>query len=182
MPYWTAQVLYYGPAEVVKAQWEYTKRLCSEIPGASFTGGEVIAMPPTEEQLKTLSKGNFGIPALSIFWIGARSEYSDPTYGHITCSPIIPRTGEGIVEAYDLIRKTAQELDLPVTVLTPPIGCWARTFVILVMLAVTHDPADEQAHPRELPQVGEDPGGSWLWRIPDGAGLPGRRHGHLQLQ
>jgi len=140
IPYWSVTVSYYGAAEVVKAQWEYTKRKASEIPGASFTGGDVLNLPLSEEQLKSLNKANFGIPALSIFWIGARAEHSDPTEGHITCSPIIPRTGEGIVEAYELIQKTSKDLDLPVTVLTPPIGCWARTFVILVMMAVTHDP------------------------------------------
>lgn len=140
IPYWTVTVQYYGAPEVVKAQWEYTKRKVSVIAGASFTGGEVLNLPLKDEQLKGLNKANFGIPALSIFWIGARTEHSDPTYGHITCSPIIPRTGEGITEAYDLIRKTAKDLDLPLTVLTPPIGCWARTFVILIMMAVTHDP------------------------------------------
>ena len=141
IPYWTVTVSYYGGTEVVKAQWEYTRRKASTIAGATFTGGEVIAMPPKPDDLKgMLSKSPFGIPALSIFSIGARSEHSDPTEGHITCSPIIPRTGEGITEAYELIQKTAKRLDLPVTVLTPPIGCWARTFVILVMMAVTHDP------------------------------------------
>ncbi|HEY0300509.1 MAG TPA: hypothetical protein VGC36_04210, partial [Rhizomicrobium sp.] len=141
-PFWTVTVSYYGGPEVVKAQWEYTKKkAAAAIPGASFSGGAVIAMPPKPEELKgMLSKSPFGIPALAIFSIGARSPYSDPTEGHITCSPIIPRTGEGIVAAYELIQKTARRLELPVTVLTPPIGCWARTFVILVMMAVTHDP------------------------------------------
>ena len=141
LPFWTVTVSYYGAPEVVKAQWEYTKRKASAIPGATFSGGETIAMPPKPDDLKgILSKSTFGIPALSIFTIGARSEHSDPTEGHITCSPIVPRTGEGILEAYDLIRKTVKQLDLPVTVLTPPIGCWARTFVILVMMAVSSDP------------------------------------------
>ncbi len=141
-PFWTVTVSYYGGPEVVKAQWEYTKKkAAAAIPGASFSGGEVIAMPPKADELKgMLSKSPFGIPALAIFSIGARSPYSDPTEGHITCSPIVPRTGEGIVAAYELIQKTAKRLELPVTVLTPPIGCWARTFVILVMMAVTHEP------------------------------------------
>ncbi len=138
--YWTSTVSYYGAPEVVKAQWEFTRRKASEIVGASFSGGEVIAMPPKPDALTgMLSKSPFGIPALSIFSIGARSEHSDPTAGHITCSPIVPRTGDGIIAAYELIQKTAKRLELPVMVLTPPIGCWARTFVILVMMAVTHD-------------------------------------------
>jgi 4-cresol dehydrogenase (hydroxylating) len=139
-PYWTVTVSYYGPAEVVKAQWEYSRKKASEIAGASFSGGETVAMPPTPEQLKGRDKSLFGIPALSTFSIGARNAHSDPTEGHITCSPIIPRTGEGILAAYELIQSTAKRLELPVTVLTPPIGCWARTFVILVMMAVTHEP------------------------------------------
>lgn len=137
--YWSVTVSYYGPPEVVKAQWEYTKRKASEIAGATFSGGDVMKLPLSEEQLKQVNKANFGVPALSIFWIGARSEHSDPTEGHITCSPIVPRTGEGITEAYELIQKTATRLELPVMVLTPPIGCWVRTFVILVMMDVTHD-------------------------------------------
>ena len=144
MPFWTATVSYYGAAEVVKAQWEHTKRKASEIAGASFTGGDVVTMPPPPELLHGMNRSLFGIPALSIFFIGARSAHSDPTEGHITCSPIVPRTGEGISEAYELIYKTTKRLNLPVTVLTPPIGCWARTFVILVMMAVTHEPEENK--------------------------------------
>ena len=142
MPYWTVTVSYYGPPEVVKAQWDYTRRKASEIAGATFTGGEVVPMPLTLEQQnqKGTNKSLFGIPALSIFFIGARTEHSDPTWGHLFCSPIIPRTGEGIVASYELIQKTARELDLPVNIVTPPIGCWARTFVILIIVPVTHDP------------------------------------------
>jgi (+)-pinoresinol hydroxylase len=140
LPYWTATVSYYGAPEVVEAQWAYTKRkAAAAIPGATFTGGAVKMMPPTPDMFDWRNKGEFGIPALSIFSIGARGEHIDPTQGHITCSPIVPRTGEGILEAYDLIRKTVARLELPVTVLTPPIGCWARTFVILIMMAVSDD-------------------------------------------
>ena len=141
LPYWTVTVSYYGAPEVVKAQWDYTKRKASAIAGATFSGGDVVTMPPKPEMLKGMNRSLFGVPSLSIFFIGARSEHSDPTQGHITCSPIIPRTGEGISEAYDLIFRTTKRLELPVTILSPPIGCWARTFVILVMIAVTEDPA-----------------------------------------
>ena len=140
LPYWTTTVSYYGAPEVVKAQWEYTKRKASSIVGATFSGGDLVAMPPKPDMLKGMNRSLFGVPSLSIFFIGARSPHSDPTEGHITCSPIIPRTGKGISEAYDLIFRTTKRLELPVTVLSPPIGCWARTFVILVMMAVTHDP------------------------------------------
>ena len=140
LPYWTVTVSYYGAPEVVKAQWDYTKRKASAIAGATFSGGDVVAMPPKPDMLKGMNRSLFGVPSLSIFFIGARGEHSDPTDGHITCSPIIPRTGKGISEAYDLIFRTTKRLELPVTVLSPPIGCWTRTFVILVMMAVTHDP------------------------------------------
>jgi 4-cresol dehydrogenase (hydroxylating) len=140
LPYWTVTVSYYGAPEVVKAQWEYTKRKAAAITGASFSGGDVVGIPPKPDMLKGMNRSLFGVPSLSIFFIGARSEHADPTEGHITCSPIIPRTGEGITEAYDLIFRTTKRLGLPVTVLSPPIGCWARTFAILVMMAVTHDP------------------------------------------
>ena len=144
MPYWTATVSYYGAAEVVKAQWDYTRRLAAAIPGATFENGVVHAMPPTPDLLGGRGKSEFGIPALSTFMLGARSEFTEATDGHITCSPIVPRTGEGIVAAYDLIWKTLKQFDLPPIVVTPPIGCWARTFVILVMMEVTHDPAQNR--------------------------------------
>ncbi len=182
MPYWTATVSYYGAAEVVKAQWDYTQRLASAIPGASFTNGVVHTMPPTPDLLGGRGKSEFGIPSLSIFTIGARSEHSDPTEGHITCSPIVPRTGQGITEAYDLIWKTnaaSRSSDQRHVAAHRLLG---RTFVILVMMAVTHDKEKNKKDACGLSRDDQDPRGSRLWRVPYRTRVPGRRDGDVWLQ
>ena len=45
MPYWSAELHFYGPAKVVDLQWEYTKDKFSAIPGATFKEGRSYRFP-----------------------------------------------------------------------------------------------------------------------------------------
>jgi len=65
---------FYGPEKLIRAQWEYTKEKFGQIPGATFREGDFHKLPLTEEQKKKVHGVSFGIPNLSIFFIGARSE------------------------------------------------------------------------------------------------------------
>jgi 4-cresol dehydrogenase (hydroxylating) len=140
LPFWTCSLKFYGGAQVVAAQWEYAKEKFGAIPGARFKDGESYRLPLTAEQRETVHKPEFGIPSLAMFSIGARSETnSNPTSGHFWFSPIVPRTGEAVVEANHVIRKTARELDIPILFFSPPVGCWARAFILVLAIPVTRD-------------------------------------------
>ena len=110
---WAAKLQFYGPEKVIRAQWEHCRERFSAIPGAVFEDGELLRFPLKPEQVEKIHKVTFGIPNLSIFFIGARSETSPPGDGHIWFSPIIPRTGEAIFEAQRVFREAAHTLGLP---------------------------------------------------------------------
>src|SRR5262249_31489665 len=117
---WAAKLQFYGPPKVIQAQWEYCKEKFSQIPGARLEDGEVLKLPLSPEDLVRLHKVTFGIPNLSIFFIGARSETSPPGEGHIWFSPIIPRTAEAIFEAQKVFAKAAADLGLPLSPIALP--------------------------------------------------------------
>jgi 4-cresol dehydrogenase (hydroxylating) len=138
---WGVKLQFYGPREVIEAQWKHAQKKYSEIPGAKFTGGDVLEMPLSEEQLAKVHKVNFGIPNLQIFFIGARSDTNPtPGQGHIWFSPIIPRTGEAILEAQRVFNEVAQEFGFPISPLALPGTYWHRNFIYIFGFPITHDP------------------------------------------
>jgi hypothetical protein len=140
--FWGCKFQFYGPATVVQAQWEHCKEQLAAIPGATFTDGELFRMPLTPEQQVRAHKVAFGIPNLSIFFIGARSETNpNPTDGHMWFSPIIPRTGEAVFEAQRVFGEAARELGLPMSPLSVPSTYWRRAFIFIFGFPITHDAA-----------------------------------------
>jgi 4-cresol dehydrogenase (hydroxylating) len=84
-----------------------------------------------------------------MFSIGARSETNpNPTDGHMWFSPIIPRTGEAIIEANRVFSEAARELDLPINAVgfSLPTTYWNRAFIYLFGLPVTRDVATNRAN------------------------------------
>ena len=142
VPFWSNIFKFYGPEEVVRAQWAYTKKRLGSIPGAQVTDGPCYRFPLTEEQIPTLrDEGDFGIPSLSVFSIGARSTITPtPTTGHLGFSPVIPMTGEAVIQSQRVFSKVLQEYGRDVAVNVFPQSYHPRTFVILIMFAVLHDP------------------------------------------
>ncbi len=140
-PYWSCGLKFYGPAKVIAAQWEHAKEQFAAIQGATFEDGELLRLPLTDEQMKRSDLAEFGIPSLSIFAIGARSETNPtPGNGHIWFSPIIPRTGEAILEANRVFAETARELKLPTVMFSPPFSFWERSFVFINFFPITRNP------------------------------------------
>lgn len=83
-PAWTIQVPIYGPENVVRAQMEFAKSKFTAIPGVTFTEGELLRTPLTQEQLARVRQVNFGIPNLSTFaQLGRSPANPDPAGGHI---------------------------------------------------------------------------------------------------
>jgi (+)-pinoresinol hydroxylase len=139
---WGVKLQFYGPPEIIQAQWAYCKKKYAAIPGVKLEDGELLTLPLTEEQKKSVHGVSFGIPSLQIFFIGARSATNPtPGLGHIWFSPIIPRTGEAIFEAQKVFGDAAQELGLPLNPLQLPGTYWHRAFIHIFGFPITHDAA-----------------------------------------
>jgi len=142
LPYWSCTVKFYGPVKGIQAHWEYAKEKFSAIPGAKFQDGEFYKLPLTPEQFKQVHKPEFGIPSLETFSIGARSAINpNPSAGHIWFSPIIPRTGEAVLEANKVFSKAAKNFGLPVLSFSLPSTYWMRAFIFIFGFPITHDVA-----------------------------------------
>ena len=139
---WGAKLQFYGPPEVIRAQWEYCKKKLSAIEGVRFDELDFFELPLSEEQLKErrLHKATFGVPALDIFFIGARSDtIPEPSQGHIWFSPIIPRNGEEVFKAQRVFAETAREMGLPYFPLVLPFTFWERAFIFIYGFPIRHD-------------------------------------------
>ena len=137
--FWGLKLQFYGPAEVIRAQWAHAKKRFAAIPGAKFEDQPLINLPLSPEQAEKVHKVVFGIPNLSIFFIGARSETSPPGDGHIWFSPIIPRTAEAIFEAQQVFGEAAKEMGLPMSPLSLPGTYWHRAFIFIFGFPITRD-------------------------------------------
>jgi (+)-pinoresinol hydroxylase len=151
--YWSCTVKFYGPRKAIQANWEYAQEKFSAIPGATFENGETYHFPLSAAEIEDITRNQaagsrsatlpeFGVPSLTMFSIGARSEANpNPTHGHMWFSPIIPRTGEAIFEANRVFADAAKELGLPLGAVgfSLPTTYWNRAFVYLFGFPVTED-------------------------------------------
>jgi 4-cresol dehydrogenase (hydroxylating) len=144
-PTWSIQVPIYGPEAVVRAQMDYAKAQFTAIKGVKFTAGELFRTPLSQEALARVRLVNYGIPNLSTFAMLGRSPMNpEPAGGHIGFSPIVPRTGESLLEFRkfyaDNVRKASGGDDLGIV---GPVymTCWDRTLVCLIMFPIGRDKA-----------------------------------------
>ena len=88
-----------GPRKSCARRWN-TRRKCSRrFPVRVFNEGELFRTPLDAATLNRVRKVNFGVPDLSTFaMLGRNQAQSAPPGGHIGFSPIIPRTGEALLE------------------------------------------------------------------------------------
>jgi FAD/FMN-containing dehydrogenase len=151
--YWSCTLKFYGPAKAIAANWEYAKEKFSSIPDVRFEDGEMYRFPLTPEQIEQIraqqaagsrnaTLPEFGIPSLTMFSIGARSETNpNPTEGHMWFSPIIPRTAEAVFEANRVFAEAAKEMQLPISAVgfSLPTTYWNRAFVYLFGFPISKD-------------------------------------------
>lgn len=143
LPYWSCSLTFYGPAMAVQAQWEFAKEKMRAIPGVRFENAELVRPPVTPEIREKIHLPEFGIPSLNNFLIGARSRINPhPSHGHMWFSPIIPRTGEAVMEANRVFLGTAKEfgVQLPFRFMVPTCY-WERAFVCIFGFSISEDPA-----------------------------------------
>jgi 4-cresol dehydrogenase (hydroxylating) len=134
----------YGPEKVVRAQAEYVKEKFAKIAGSTFTEGELIRTPLDAAALARVRKTSFGIPDLSTFGLlGRNAANPSPPGGHVDFSPILPRTGEAVLEFMRLYREKLPELSEngALRILGPVFMTnWDRTMVALLMFPIGRDP------------------------------------------
>jgi 4-cresol dehydrogenase (hydroxylating) len=137
---WSGLVKFYGPERMVKLQWEMSKEAFAEIKSARMGEPELYGFPLSDADLEKIHKPTFGIPSLSIFNFGIRTQ-ARPTLldGHQAFSPVIPRTADAIFEANRLYHRIFTEEGLPVPPFHLP-GCiWERTLMMIWVFPVTRD-------------------------------------------
>jgi (+)-pinoresinol hydroxylase len=145
VPAWTIQVPIYGPEQVVRAQMDYAKSKFAAIPGVKFTEGDLVRTPLSQEAMAKVRLVNFGIPNLSTFAMLGRSPANpDPAGGHIGFSPIVPRTGESLLEFKRFYGENLSKLSGGENLgVVGPVYMtnWDRTLVCLIMFPIGRDKA-----------------------------------------
>jgi FAD/FMN-containing dehydrogenase len=135
--YWSVELPFYGPAKVVSAQWEHAQEKFSAIPGVKFREGPMRRFPLDPNQsLPFPTPVAMGIPNLSVFGVGGPR-----SYGHVWFSPIIPMTGEAILEAQQVFTDAYREMGMapgPMFFIGPSSN-YPRCFLVLFGFPVEHD-------------------------------------------
>ncbi|MGA8869779.1 MAG: FAD-binding oxidoreductase [Candidatus Acidiferrales bacterium] len=135
--YWSVELPFYGPAKVVSAQWEHAQEKFSSIEGVKFREGPLRTFPLDPNQpLSFPTPVAMGIPNLAVFGVGgARS------YGHVWFSPIIPMTGEAILEAQQVFTDAYREMGMALGPMffIGPASNYPRCFLVLFGFPVEHD-------------------------------------------
>ena len=140
---WQVQIPIYGPERVVRAQMEYCKEQFAKIPNSRFTEAALTRTPLDAAGLERVRKVNFGVPDLSTFAMVGRSA-ADPNApgGHMGFSPIIPRTGEAVLEYSQFYRDNLQAVSEGGKLrFQGPIFMtnWDRTMVAMIMFPIGKD-------------------------------------------
>jgi 4-cresol dehydrogenase (hydroxylating) len=85
--------------------------------------------------------GPFGIPSLKTFDLGPMFSYDGAdVVGHVFFSPVIPRTGEAVIEAMNLFAAIGRKHNLPGPPMQLPSTIFERAFLFAVGLPVTRSP------------------------------------------
>ena len=122
--YWTIDLPFYGPAKVIAAQWEYAKEKFSRIPGVTFRDGASCRFPLTRRRRSRRFPIRFrsACPASRPSPSEARA-----VRGHMWFSPIIPMTGEAVVEGdAGLPEQVYKDLGAPAGRFSLPIWSFFR--------------------------------------------------------
>jgi (+)-pinoresinol hydroxylase len=91
---------------------------------------------------------DFGVPNLATFSIGARNAFNpNPTSGHLWFSPIVPRSGEAVIEFQRFYAEHLQEITQGENLgfLGPiPLTNWERSLVLMIMFPISRDKAQNR--------------------------------------
>jgi (+)-pinoresinol hydroxylase len=137
--FWEAGVYFYGAPQVIDAHWAYVKERFSVISGVQFEDGLSYTFPLTDEQItKVGERARLGIPSLGIYAGLLPDPGESPSTGHMDLSPVLPMTGEAVLEAIKVFQRAFREWGV-----SPKYGIaqsfhW-RSFILFYGFPVTHD-------------------------------------------
>jgi 4-cresol dehydrogenase (hydroxylating) len=133
--FWQTEIRFYGPEKVIAAQWEHVKEQLGAIPGVQLTDGPVTRLPFTDDQIGRLTDaGSFGIPSLSVF------STVQGTSGHLDASPMLPYSGEALLQAHKVFLKLFRDAGFNLTLGFAMSYHW-RAFIMFQGIDLTHDKA-----------------------------------------
>jgi 4-cresol dehydrogenase (hydroxylating) len=142
VPYWGCDFAFYGPEEVIRAQWAHVKkRYTGSIPDVTFQDRVFCRFPATPEE-RVRHGTEFGVPNLRGFSVGIRTKWNpEGSHGHMWFSPVIPRTGEAVFEAQQVFADFSRRENVRLLNGALPLTCWQRNFLYIIGFFVSNDPA-----------------------------------------
>lgn len=154
IPYWSLDLTFYGPPNVIKAQWEAARELASRaIKGATFIADPIYTDAAQAAREGKIYAQNVGVPNMDFFGFGTRAGGNPfPNRGHMWFSPVIPQSAEGIFAAnrvFEEASRTVPEMQgLQIWNLKPfalPAPFFERSFLFILGFPVMDDPAQNNA-------------------------------------
>jgi 4-cresol dehydrogenase (hydroxylating) len=146
IPSWSVELQFYGPEKTIAGSWEYVKeRIGGSIEGARFEDGVTYRFPLTQEQKGEVQRVHrlvdVGVPNMSIFSIAGGRTAQNPDSadgGQFYFAPMIPRTGEAILEANRVLGQAYRDAGLPFNNYFAAPACWHyRAFIMISSLPVS---------------------------------------------
>jgi (+)-pinoresinol hydroxylase len=146
VPSWGVELRFYGPEKTIAASWEYAKeRIGASIPGATFEDGVLYRFPLTAEEEAEVHRVHrlvdIGVPNMAIFSIAGGRTQQNPDAadgGQFYFAPMIPRTGEAILEAGRILGEAYREAGVPYNTYFSAPACWHyRAFIMITSLPVS---------------------------------------------
>lgn len=151
-PFWSVKMQFYGPKEVVEAQWLAAKRIARDrLSGVEFVDERRIALPLSDEDRETIDPVAFGVPSLATFALTARSERNPQgADGHLFFSPVIPKSGEALLKFQRVMWKALIDAGVPpqITPFTVPNTWMFHSFAVIVVFLISRSDAAANAKVR----------------------------------
>ena len=143
---WSVELQFYGPEKTIAGSWEYAQeRIGASIPGARFEEGVTYRFPLSPEERAQVHRVqrlvDIGIPNMAIFSIAGGRTAQNPDSadgGQFYFAPMIPRTGEAVLEAGRILGQAYREAGIPYNNYFPTPACWHyRAFIMISSLPVS---------------------------------------------
>ncbi|GAJ96537.1 FAD-binding oxidoreductase [Rhizobium rhizogenes] len=140
LDYWNLTMFFYGSKAGVEANFEFARERFARITGAKLKITESFQFPlSAEDKEKAKWVVSLGIPTMERFALGTRSDLMPkPSDGHIWFSPVIPRSGEGIIHAHQVFGEAFKKMGIPSPIgpFTTPRTWIYRAFVFVMSFSV----------------------------------------------
>lgn len=147
--YWHQRITFFGPKDVIEAQFEHAKQKFAVIPGVSYLNLQRYEFPLSMEQIAGLKPsfdgdrpGFFGIPVLEGFMVGTRSPTNpNPSHGHCWLAPSITRDGEELIKAQNILMRGLMDFGIDIGDNAPVPVPYTRYYQFFLPFFISEDPA-----------------------------------------